>query len=441
MSFRNKIIVLIVVAIIVSSIFPIVSLVQLNSFDRDFKIYVGERVNEYVNTSEMNKSLIRYDSNLWKFVSSGNKNWLKDAQEAKRTLERNIAELLQVAEGNMELTNTVQRIQTMQEEYFRKAEVIAESKGTIDEKAAKLTREYNEILVKVFNETNRLNELKQNNLRKASVSVREQVNELREVGFVLAVVFLPILIIVGVIIYVTTASPIEKLTRIIKSVSENDFKDMSAVVKGSEEFIEKRRSNDEISRLARALRNFGQQIEDKTKELERLIITDEKTKLFNFRHFKSELQAEIARAKRFGESVSLIMIDADRFKHYNDTNGHMLGDEALIKMAKLMKSLCRETDKPARFGGEEFAILLPRTGKKEAVILAERIRKAIEDAVFVNQEKQPGGNFTASLGVATYPDDCVDAETLISAADKALYTAKEKGRNRVEAAPSIYQTP
>ncbi len=441
MSFRNKIIVLIVVAIIVSSIFPIVSLVQLNSFDRDFKIYVGERVNEYVNTSEMNKSLIRYDSNLWKFVASGNKNWLKDAQEAKRTLERNIAELLQVAEGNMELTNTVQRIQTMQEEYFRKAEVIAESKGTIDEKAAKLTREYNEILVKVFNETNRLNELKQNNLRKASVSVREQVNELREVGFVLAVVFLPILIIVGVIIYVTTASPIEKLTRIIKSVSENDFKDMSAVVKGSEEFIEKRRSNDEISRLARALRNFGQQIEDKTKELERLIITDEKTKLFNFRHFKSELQAEIARAKRFGESVSLIMIDADRFKHYNDTNGHMLGDEALIKMAKLMKSLCRETDKPARFGGEEFAILLPRTGKKEAVILAERIRKAIEDAVFVNQEKQPGGNFTASLGVATYPDDCVDAETLISAADKALYTAKEKGRNRVEAAPSIYQTP
>jgi diguanylate cyclase (GGDEF) domain len=192
------------------------------------------------------------------------------------------------------------------------------------------------------------------------------------------------------------------------------------------------------SRLARALRNFGQQIEDKTKELERLIITDEKTKLFNFRHFKSELQSEIARAKRFNESVSLIMIDADKFKHYNDTNGHVLGDEALIKMARLMKSICRETDKPARFGGEEFAILLPKTGKEEAVIFAERIRKAIEEAVFVNQEKQPGGNFTASLGVATYPEDCTDAETLVNAADKALYKAKEKGRNRVEAAPSKF---
>jgi diguanylate cyclase (GGDEF)-like protein len=438
MSFRNKIVVLLIVAVIVSAIFPIFSLYQLNNFDKDFKVYVGERVNEYVNTSEMNKSLIRYDSNLWKYVASGNSNWLKDAQEAKRTLERNISELLQVAEGNIELTSTVQHIQSMQEEYFRKAEVIAQSKGTIDEKASKLTREYNEILVKVFNETNRLNELKQNNLRKASVSVREQVNELREVGLILAVIFLPILIIVGVIIYVTTAAPIEKLTKIIKSVSENDFKDMSAVVRGSEEFIEKRKSNDEISRLARALRNFGQQIEDKTKELERLIITDEKTKLFNFRHFKSELQSEIARAKRFNESVSLIMIDADKFKHYNDTNGHVLGDEALIKMARLMKSMCRETDKPARFGGEEFAILLPKTGKEEAVIFAERIRKAIEEAVFVNQEKQPGGNFTASLGVATYPEDCTDAETLVNAADKALYKAKEKGRNRVEAAPSKF---
>lgn len=436
MSFRNKIVVLLIVAVAVSAVFPVFSLLQLNTFDKDFKIYVGERVNEYVNTSEMNKSLIRYDSNLWKFVASGNSNWLKDAQDAKRTLERNISELLQVAEGNIELTSTVQRIQSLQEEYFRKAEVIAQSKGTIDEKSSKLTREYNEILVKVFNETNRLNELKQNNLRKASISVREQINELRKVGLVLAVIFLPVLIGVGFVIYSTTASPIEKLTKIIKSVSENDFKDMSAVVKGSEEFIEKRKSNDEISRLARALRNFGQQIEDKTNELEQLIITDEKTKLFNFRHFKSELQAEIARAKRFGESVSLIMIDADKFKHYNDTNGHVLGDEALIKVAKLMKSICRETDKPARFGGEEFAILLPKTGKEEAVVFAERIRKAIEEAVFVNQEKQPGGNFTASLGVATYPDDCIDAETLVNSADKALYKAKEKGRNRVEVSPS-----
>ncbi len=436
MSFRNKIVVLLMVTVVVSAIFPVFSLLQLNTFDKDFKIYVGERVNEYVNTSEMNKSLIRYDSNLWKYVASGNPNWLKDAQDAKRTLERNITELLQVAEGNIELTSTVQRIQSMQEEYFRKAEVIAHSKGTIDEKSSKLTKEYNEVLVKVFNETNRLNELKQNNLRKASVSVREQVNELREVGLVLAAIFLPILIIVGFVIYSTTASPIEKLTKIIKSVSENDFKDMSAVVKGSEEFIEKRKSNDEVSRLARALRNFGQQIEDKTNELEQLIITDEKTKLFNFRHFKSELQLEIARAKRFGESVSLIMIDADKFKHYNDTNGHVLGDEALIKVAKLMKNICRETDKPARFGGEEFAVLLPKTGKEEAVVFAERIRKAIEEAVFVNQEKQPGGNFTASLGVATYPEDCTDAETLVNAADKALYKAKEKGRNRVEASPS-----
>ncbi|MFN3394452.1 MAG: GGDEF domain-containing protein, partial [Candidatus Thermochlorobacter sp.] len=110
--------------------------------------------------------------------------------------------------------------------------------------------------------------------------------------------------------------------------------------------------------------------------------------------------------------------------------GHLLGDEVLKKVARLIRQECRETDIPARFGGEEFAVLLPRTDKDEAKAVAERIRKAIEDEVFINQEKQPGGNLTASLGIATFPHDATSEEELISVADIALYEAKARGRNR-----------
>jgi Response regulator containing a CheY-like receiver domain and a GGDEF domain len=99
-------------------------------------------------------------------------------------------------------------------------------------------------------------------------------------------------------------------------------------------------------------------------------------------------------------------------------------------VARLIRQECRETDVPARFGGEEFALLLPRTDKDEAKAVAERIRRAVEDEVFINQEKQPGGNLTVSLGVATFPNDATSEEELIGAADIALYEAKSRGRNR-----------
>lgn len=158
--------------------------------------------------------------------------------------------------------------------------------------------------------------------------------------------------------------------------------------------------------------------------------TDGLTNVYNYRHFRNILKQEFKRAARYKRPLSLLMIDIDYFKHYNDINGHLYGDDALKAVANLVRQYCRDTDFVFRYGGEEFVVLLPETAVTLAHIIAERIRKAIAEYPFQNSNRLPGGALTVSIGIAGYPDD-VDSETkLIAAADAALYSAKRSTRNR-----------
>jgi diguanylate cyclase (GGDEF)-like protein len=160
-------------------------------------------------------------------------------------------------------------------------------------------------------------------------------------------------------------------------------------------------------------------------------ITDGMTGLFNYRHFQTLLEREYKRASRYNRTISLIMIDIDHFKKYNDTNGHLQGDETLRKVAALIKNSCRDVDFAVRYGGEEFAVLLPETSVDEALSIAERLRQSIEEYPFVNREKQPNQCLTISLGLANYPTDAVSILELLDHADAALYQAKRSTRNCV----------
>ncbi|SHJ22995.1 diguanylate cyclase [Desulfofundulus thermosubterraneus] len=157
---------------------------------------------------------------------------------------------------------------------------------------------------------------------------------------------------------------------------------------------------------------------------------DPLTGLYNRRQLALDLQRELSRARRYSISLALIMADVDFFKNYNDTNGHLAGDEVLRQLAALLVSNTRDADTVYRYGGEEFIILLPQTEPAGAVTVAEKLRRKVEKHSFPHGEKQPGGRLTISLGVAVYPDHARDAEGLILAADRALYRAKKEGRNR-----------
>lgn len=166
---------------------------------------------------------------------------------------------------------------------------------------------------------------------------------------------------------------------------------------------------------------------------QRLSITDELTQLYNFRRFREKARDELNRARRYGYHLSLLMCDIDYFKNYNDVNGHEAGNDALKKLAGILKNSVREVDFVARYGGEEFVILLIETNKKNAVLMSERLRELVEEEDFPFEDRQPGKNFTITIGIAEFPSDGTDLQQIISQADKALYEGKKAGRNRVAA--------
>jgi diguanylate cyclase (GGDEF)-like protein len=168
--------------------------------------------------------------------------------------------------------------------------------------------------------------------------------------------------------------------------------------------------------------------------VQRQAVTDELTGLFNLRHFHDSLDGEIERSRRFNSPVGLAMLDIDDFKSVNDTYGHQQGDLVLLEVARCLRSLSRDIDEPARYGGEELAVILPQTDLGGAQLLAERMRATIEGLSISRLDGRGALRVTASFGVASLPMSATDKESLIAAADAALYRAKRAGKNRVERA-------
>lgn len=167
------------------------------------------------------------------------------------------------------------------------------------------------------------------------------------------------------------------------------------------------------------------------KELKEVSITDPLTGLLNRRYFQERVFEEAERSKRHRQAFTLFMIDIDGFKNFNDSYGHIAGDQALRTVANALREGVRAIDVVARYGGEEFSVILPYTNKGDSIIIAERIRKGVEDTRFWGEKVPPGEKLTISLGIATYPDDSDSIEGIVERADRALYLAKARGKNMV----------
>ena len=168
-------------------------------------------------------------------------------------------------------------------------------------------------------------------------------------------------------------------------------------------------------------------------KINELIITDDLTELYNSRHFNELIDYEIERARRYGNSLSIVFFDLDYFKLVNDTHGHLVGSRILSEIGALVKRYTRRVNLAARYGGDEFVMLLPSTDKEGAVKMATDLLDLIRNNPFKADDETPI-NITASFGVASFPDDADNKNDLVRLSDKAMYSVKENGRNGVASA-------
>ena len=205
-----------------------------------------------------------------------------------------------------------------------------------------------------------------------------------------------------------------------------------AINKGASDFVFKPvRFEELLLRLKRVLneRRLNQERVQMLEKLKTLSITDGLTQLFNSRHFYSQLKGEIERFNRYGQKLSLLLLDIDKFKDFNDTHGHLEGDKILVRLGRIIKSCLRKMDTAYRYGGEEFTIILPGTHGEEARTVAERLRAAVAAEDFSNV-KATDLTITISIGVTQYRQK-EEIASFVQRADQAMYQSKQTGRNKV----------
>lgn len=191
----------------------------------------------------------------------------------------------------------------------------------------------------------------------------------------------------------------------------------------------------EVARRTEELSRAFEQLSQANERLERLALTDPLTGLFNRRYLEQALALEITRQRRQKRPFSLLMVDVDHFKHYNDTHGHPRGDDVLRELAQILQGSLRASDIVARVGGEEFVVVLLDAELPLARSAADKVRQAVADHRFPHGEQQPLGKVTVSVGVASWPKHGATADEVLAAADRALYASKSAGRDRVTQAP------
>ncbi len=198
----------------------------------------------------------------------------------------------------------------------------------------------------------------------------------------------------------------------------------------------------QLEQFEKDLANTRQELMASNARLKEVAIKDDLTGVYNRRLFNDRLQEEVKRAMRYKRPISLLMLDIDGFKEVNDDFGHMVGDVVLEKFARLLKSSCREVDVVARYGGDEFSIILPETDNQGAMLIAERISKKVEKQVFLKKDEGKTINLTISIGVSTCTRVMEETEDILHFADKALSLAKKEGKNSViEYSPTDLRLP
>ncbi len=370
---------------------------------------------------ELELSVMTQDHAVSRYLLSEDPRWLETGDVERSRLSQAFQEA-RILSTTLAERNALEDIEQSLARHRRRMDDVlrAHAAGVSDVSAKQRLYRDDALLPEIIRQCESLLAIHQGLLERNQAEIRRLAARYRTFEYATLGLGVLAMLVVGFVLRATVLAPIRSLAEGVRAYTRGRL-DHRVPVHG----------DDELGRLSLTFNEMAAALQRERGQLTEMSITDELTRLKNFRHFAERLEQEVQRAERYGHHLSLVLLDIDHFKLYNDTHGHPAGNEVLRVLGRLLRDNARQTDLLARYGGEEFVIILPETTKQDAVVLAEKICRLIELHKFPGEEQQPGGRLTISGGVAAVPEDLAHSPLLLDAADRALYAAKAAGRNQV----------
>ncbi len=370
--------------------------------------------------NEMEISLQKQDNSVHRFMITNDKIWLDEYEKQRMNYDRASNDTRRFATEDVE-NDHLTEIDELYAQYDGITRQMVMAQKQSPGKAVRLLESKDEYLTRIQTLLDEMEGVRQGMTIVRQEQVRDTLRRHSVVGYGFLVTIALCFIVLWSYLLRYLVQPLSLLLEGIRNFT-----------RGNTEVQIPKIGKDELGELQDAFNEMSREIAVERKKLRNESQSDALTGLFNMRYFRIQLAEEFSRSQRYGRPLTLLMIDVDNFKAYNDRNGHPAGDIVLKEVSRIFIRNVRGTDIVARYGGEEFVVLLPETPLDSGVSVAEKIRKAVEEHYFPFAASQGGQKVTVSIGVASYPDVHVTSDQdLIESSDKALYSAKKDGRNRV----------
>jgi len=396
------------------------------------------RLQAILTAHRLKESLVGYDNCLFRYLATKNPAELRESLSTRRTTRLEIQRLRILAGGRVR-GGVLENLHQESENYFSDAALLLDfsQKNALPSNAGVLkslswlkkqgaerrefrviSAEGREHLLRVFQICDELLALHQQELERSEAEMAQALEESRRIVMATAAVSGLIVLMITLGLAASLLGSLNALLQGVRRVEQSDT-DFEIPVT----------TPDEVGELTRAFNHMARTVREQKQKLLRETITDGLTGAYNQHHFRHLLKQDVERARRSQRPVCLLMIDIDHFKNYNDTQGHEYGNEVLKQICQAIRETLREGDILARYGGDEMAVILRETPREEAKEVINRLIGAVSTHRFPGQQNQPGGRVTISVGAASFPEDALASTDLILKADKALYAAKEAGRD------------
>ncbi|MFC1521447.1 diguanylate cyclase [Elusimicrobiota bacterium] len=440
MSIKTKLLLAAALAISIITAYGLWSERHQNRFGSIITDVLLQSVSSMNSATELQNAFALYDDIMLRFMLTNDKYLIEDTKRIRKTAELKIRELSKSSrsptvkkllsdiekESAMYFTDVERMIKIYNETKFPEGgaiEVVAiwsKQFSKHNKTLALISASGRQRLTRIYSLCEKLLDINKIQVENAKSSMENLIDEGQQITQWATIATFAAVSLVTILLALSILKPLNALLNGVGRIMSGDLNFEMPITSG-----------DEVGKLTQAFNSMTTNLREKQEQLVQETITDELTGIYNFRYFQELIKKELERARRYKRPLSVLIVDIDHYKHYNDTQGHEMGNVILKMIAQTLKETLRTEDTLSRYGGEEFGVLLPDTSTEQGFVVAERLRFNIESAPFPGEEKQPLGKLTVSIGGATFPDNAETTQALIEYADQALYKSKSDGRNKL----------